>query len=70
MRQSLGLFLFAAMASVLAMQASAKVEFMKVLPEGADGHRETIIIKNNGDDPVDMKGWSIVDTSKPAANAT
>jgi len=68
MRQSLGLFLFAAMASVLAMQASAKVEFMKVLPEGADGHRETIIIKNNGDDPVDMKGWSIVDTSKPAAN--
>mmetsp|Transcript_11420 Transcript_11420/g.29464 ORF Transcript_11420/g.29464 Transcript_11420/m.29464 type:complete len:431 (-) Transcript_11420:63-1355(-) len=48
--------------------AQAKVEFMKVLPEGDGAQQETIVIKNNGDQPQDLKGWSIVDTSKQGAN--
>jgi hypothetical protein len=60
--------LLAVLASVLVLQCSAKVEFTKVLPEGADGHRETIIIKNIDQEAVDLTGWSIIDKASPSAN--
>ncbi len=69
--QSRGALLAAAVLACLAVSshcAQAKVEFMKVLPEGDGGQSETIVIKNNGDAPQDLKGWSIVDTSKQGAN--
>ena len=50
-------------------QASAKVQFMKVLPEPGSGQQETIIIKNVGEKPVDLTGWSVVDKSQRAMNS-
>ena len=60
----------AIVAAILASHtASAKVQFMKVLPTPTTGQRESIIIKNVGSEPVDLTGWSVVDKSKRALNS-
>ena len=63
------LLLAACVASLVASQASAKVQFMKVLPEPGSGQDESIIIKNVGEKPVDLTGWSVVDKSQRAMNS-
>ena len=50
------LLLAACVASLVASQASAKVQFVKVLPEPGSGQDESIIIKNVGEKPVDLTG--------------
>jgi len=70
MKSQRAALVLAIVAAILASHAaSAKVQFMKVLPTPTTGQRESIIIKNVGSEPVDLTGWSVVDKSKRALNS-